>query len=86
MNIGVQKQWKIPLTLKIWRGPLSHHPLRPVSVYPHPLIPSTQTNNHKEAQNPKNDQLQTNRIVFPWPMYAEPMAKTGRLGIHPKER
>ena len=45
-----------------------------------PLIPSIQTINQEEAQNPKNDQLQRNCIILPWPKYTEPRANKGRLG------
>ena len=51
----------------------------------HSLIPSTRTINQKEAQNPKNDQFQTNRIKLPWPTYIESRTKRGRLETRAKE-
>ena len=53
---------------------------------PHALIPYTQAINQEGAQNPKNDQVQTNRIVLFWPTYTELRAERGRLGTQPKER
>ena len=43
--------WNIQLTLGIWCGPLSQHPLPPARHQPHLLIPSTQTINQKKAKN-----------------------------------
>ena len=37
--------WNIQLTVGIWCGPLSQHPLPPARHQPHLLIPSTQTTN-----------------------------------------
>ena len=53
----------------------------------HLLIPSAQTINQKKNKEPRNEiQVQTNRIVLPWPMYTQPRAKRGRLGTQPLER
>ena len=43
--------WYIQLTLGIWCGPLSQHPLPPARHQPHLLIPSAQTINQKKAKN-----------------------------------
>ena len=43
--------WNIQLTLGIWCGPLSQHPLPPARHQPHLLIPSAQTINQKKAKN-----------------------------------
>ena len=59
---------------------LGQHPLPPARHQPHHLIPSTQTINQEEAHNPEKYQFQTNRIILPWPTYAESRAKRGRLG------
>ena len=68
--------WNIHLTLAIWCGPLSPHPLPPARHQPHLLVPSAQTNNQKKSKEPRNEiQLPTNHIVLPWPTYTEPRAK-----------
>ena len=41
------------LTLGIWCGPLSQHPLPPTRHQSHLLIPSAQTINQKKAKNPE---------------------------------
>ena len=45
--------WNIQLTIGIWCGPLSQHPLPPARHQPHLLIPSAQTINQKKAKNPE---------------------------------
>ena len=45
--------WNNQLTLGIWCGPLSQHPLPPARHQPHLLIPSAQTINQKKAKNPE---------------------------------
>ena len=45
--------WNIQLTLGIWCGPLSQHPLPPARHQPHLMIPSAETINQKEAKNPE---------------------------------
>ena len=45
--------WNIQLTLGIWCGPLSQHPLPPARHQPHLLIPFAQTINQKKAKNPE---------------------------------
>ena len=49
-----RKEWLyIQLTLGIWCGPWSQHPLPPARHQPWLLIPSTQTINQKKAKNPE---------------------------------
>ena len=48
-----KKWWDIQLTLGIWSGPLSQHPLPPARHQSHFLIPSAQTINQKKAKNPE---------------------------------
>ena len=43
----------IKLTLGIWCGPLSQHPLPPARHQPHLLIPSAQTMNQEKTKNPE---------------------------------
>ena len=43
--------------------------------------PNNQTGKSKESRN--KIQLKTNRIVLPWPTYAKPRVKRGRLGTQP---
>ena len=46
------KEWcYIQLTLGIWCGPLSQHPLPPARHQPHPLTPSTQTIIQEETKD-----------------------------------
>ena len=71
--------WNIQLTLGIWCGPLSQHPLPPARHQPHLLIPSAQTNSQKKQREPRNEiQLPTNPIVLPWSTYTEPRGHHGR--------
>ena len=44
------------VSVRIWCGPLSQHPLHSVRHQPHPLIPSAQTMNQEETKNPEKDQ------------------------------
>ena len=50
---SVPQMMKIQLTLGIWCGPLSQHPLPSARHQPHLLIPSAQTINQKKAKNPE---------------------------------
>ena len=43
----------IKLTLGIWCGPLTQHPLPPARHQPHLLIPSAQTINQEKTNNPE---------------------------------
>ena len=47
--------WYIQLTLEIWCGPLSQHPLPPARHQPHLLIPSAQTINQKKNKESRNE-------------------------------
>ena len=77
----------INLTLGIWCGPLSQLPLPPARHQPYLLIPSAQTINHEKHKESRNEiQLPINCIVLPWPTYAEPRTKRGRLGTQSQER
>ena len=44
---------KYQLTLGIWCGPLSQHPLPPARHQPHLMIPSAQTINQEKTKNPE---------------------------------
>ena len=50
-----KERWNIQLTLGIWCGPLSQHPLPPARHQPHLLIPSAQSNSHKKQRTQKWD-------------------------------
>ena len=79
-----KESWNNQLTLGIWCGPLSQHPLPSARHQPHLLIPSAQTINQEKGKESRNEiQLPTNHIALPWPMYTEPRAKGGRLGTQP---
>ena len=71
------------LTLGIWCGPLSQHPLPPARPQPHLLIPSAQTIGQKSKEPRNANELPANHIILPWPMYAESRAKQGRLETQP---
>ena len=45
------------------------------------ICPNNQPGKNKESRN--EIQLPTNCIGLPWPTYAEPKAKRGRLGSQP---
>ena len=67
--------WHNELTLGIWCGPLSQHPLSPARHQAHLLIPSTQNNQPGKNKEPRNEiKLSTNHIVLPW-MFENKMFK-----------
>ena len=50
---SVRNDQIIKLTLGIWCGPLTQHPLPPARHQPHLLIPSAQTINQEKTNNPE---------------------------------
>ena len=63
--------WNINLTLCIWCGTLSQHPLPPTRCHPHQRSPSTQTISQEKTKFWKKNQTLTNCMVLPWPTYTK---------------